>query len=111
VRRETTTSASADARAAHAGRFDLLRFDPDRMEWASASGGTLPTGRKPVDGGFEQGGGRLFHAYATVDGVQVPGKAGEHLVRESTLSVNWEADAHVCARAGSTSRSVAKSTS
>jgi hypothetical protein len=66
--------------AAHAGRFDLLRFDPERMEWAPASGGALPAGRKPVDGGFEQSGGRLYHAYAKVDGVDVPGKAGEHLV-------------------------------
>ncbi|GAA5921806.1 hypothetical protein JCM1841_005549, partial [Sporobolomyces salmonicolor] len=29
--------------------------------------------------GFEESGHHLFHALFTIDGVQVPGKAGEHL--------------------------------
>ena len=68
----------------HQGRFDLLPFDPASMELVRAEGGRIPNGRRPVEGGYEEGGARLFHALATLHehgGVKVPGKCGEHLVR------------------------------
>ena len=67
----------------HRGRFDLLPFDPMTMEWVHTSQGRIPTGRRPVEGGYEEHGGKLYHALGTVNGVKVPGKTGEHLVRLS----------------------------
>ena len=64
----------------HNGRFDLLPFDPETMEWVPASLGRTPTDRRPVRGGYEQNGARLYHAIATVKSTRVPGKTGEHLV-------------------------------
>ncbi|KAI0734301.1 hypothetical protein C8Q72DRAFT_460923 [Fomitopsis betulina] len=63
----------------HHGRYDLLPFDPTTMEWVHTSQGRVPPGRRPVEGGYEQGGGKLYHALAVIDGIRVPGKAGEHL--------------------------------
>ncbi|KZT18974.1 hypothetical protein NEOLEDRAFT_1142656 [Neolentinus lepideus HHB14362 ss-1] len=63
----------------HNGRYDLLPFTPENMEWVSASYGRVPPGRTPVEGGYEEGGAKLYHALAQVNGVHVPGKAGEHL--------------------------------
>ena len=93
----------------HTGRYDLLRkfllfhypliHDPRNyltllnlisswpykaftqdMELIPASGGVLPPGRRPVEGGYENGI-KLYHAVGQIDGVRVPGKCGEHLVR------------------------------
>lgn len=69
----------------HQGRYDLLPFAPDMMEWVRASKGHIPNGRRPVEGGYEENGAKLYHALAVVDGVCVPGKTGEHLVRSSLL--------------------------
>ena len=63
----------------HYGRFDLLPFRHDQMEWVHTSGGRIPSGRRPIEGGYEEGGRKLYHAVAVVNGVKVPGKAGEHL--------------------------------
>ncbi|KAH9849703.1 hypothetical protein C2E23DRAFT_736520 [Lenzites betulinus] len=63
----------------HRGRFDLLPFDPSAMEWVPAANGQIPPGRRPVEGGYEESGGKLFHALANVNGVRVPGKTGVHL--------------------------------
>lgn len=65
----------------HHGRYDLLPFDQNTMEWVHTAQGRVTPGRRPVEGGYEQGGGKLYHALAVIDGVRVPGKAGEHLVR------------------------------
>lgn len=67
----------------HNGRFDLLPFDERSMELVRTEGGRIPPGRRPVEGGYEEGGGKLYHALATMHehgGVKVPGKCGEHLV-------------------------------
>ncbi|PIL35555.1 hypothetical protein GSI_02283 [Ganoderma sinense ZZ0214-1] len=64
----------------HRGRYDLLPFDPNTMEWVPASHGQLPPGRRPVEGGYEENGEKLYHALASVQGVRVPGKTGAHLV-------------------------------
>ena len=69
----------------HQGRYDLLPFDPNTMEWVPAEGGRLPNGRRPVEGGYEENGAKLYHALAVVNGVKVPGKVGEHLVRDSAM--------------------------
>ncbi|KAI0775184.1 hypothetical protein BD413DRAFT_471824 [Trametes elegans] len=67
------------AEVEHRGRYDLLPFDPATMEWVPAARGQIPYGRRPVEGGYEETGGKLYHALATVQGVQVPGKTGTHL--------------------------------
>lgn len=63
----------------HHGRFDLLPFRPDQMEFVHTSHGVIPPGRRPVEGGYEEDGNKLYHAVAVVNGVKVPGKTGEHL--------------------------------
>ncbi|KAI0331881.1 hypothetical protein GY45DRAFT_1321683 [Cubamyces sp. BRFM 1775] len=63
----------------HRGRYDLLPFDPTTMEWVPTSHGQIPYGRRPVEGGYEENGQKLYHALATVNGVKVPGKAGTHI--------------------------------
>ncbi|TFK47823.1 hypothetical protein OE88DRAFT_746128 [Heliocybe sulcata] len=63
----------------HNGRYDLLPFTPENMEWVATSYGRIPAGRRPVEGGYEEHGAKLYHALAEVNGVYVPGKTGEHL--------------------------------
>ncbi|KAG6879884.1 hypothetical protein C0992_010237 [Termitomyces sp. T32_za158] len=63
----------------HHGRFDLLPFVPQTMEWVHASYGQMPPGRRPIEGGYELNGAKLYHGLALVNGVKVPGKTGEHL--------------------------------
>ncbi|KIJ62788.1 hypothetical protein HYDPIDRAFT_156852 [Hydnomerulius pinastri MD-312] len=63
----------------HHGRYDLLPFDPETMEWVPTSLGRIPNKRDPVQGGYEENGAKLYHAMATVRAVRVPGKTGEHL--------------------------------
>src|SRR5260221_13858308 len=65
----------------HNGRYDLLPFVPEHMEFVKTSHGRVPYGRQPVKGGFENDGKELYHAVAVIDGVKVPGKTGTHLVR------------------------------
>ncbi|KAI0309916.1 hypothetical protein OF83DRAFT_1166752 [Amylostereum chailletii] len=64
----------------HEGRYDLLPFVPETMEWVRTGGGRVPKGRRPVEGGYEDHGAKLYHAVAEIGGVRVPGKTGEHLV-------------------------------
>jgi hypothetical protein len=71
----------------HNGRFDLLPFEPHLMEWVQTHGGQIPHGRRPVEGGYEDGGAKLYHALANIHGTLVPGKTGEHLVRRASLAV------------------------
>ena len=63
----------------HHGRYDLLPFNPQTMEFVPTSHGLIPQGRRPIEGGYEEYGGKLYHAVAHVHGVRVPGKTGEHL--------------------------------
>ncbi|KIJ37610.1 hypothetical protein M422DRAFT_177869 [Sphaerobolus stellatus SS14] len=63
----------------HHGRYDLLPIDENWMEWVQTGHGRIPPGRRPVEGGYEENGERLFHALANIDGNWVPGKTGEHL--------------------------------
>jgi len=63
----------------HHGRYDLLPIDDNLMEWVQTSYGRIPNGRRPVEGGYEENGERLFHALANVEGMWVPGKTGTHL--------------------------------
>jgi hypothetical protein len=49
------------------------------MEFVHTSRGVIPPGRRPIEGGYEQDGNKLYHAVAVVNGVKVPGKTGEHL--------------------------------
>jgi len=62
----------------HHGRYDLLPISPE-MEWVPTREGKIPSGRRPVEGGYESNGVKLFHALGSMDGVNVPGKTGEHL--------------------------------
>jgi len=63
----------------HHGRFDLLPFDPNTMELIYVSHGHIPAGRRPIEGGYEDNGNKLYHGVATVNGVRVPGKTAPHL--------------------------------
>ncbi|KAJ4476229.1 hypothetical protein J3R30DRAFT_415986 [Lentinula aciculospora] len=63
----------------HHGPYDLLPFDPQTMEFVRTSRGEVPPGRRPVEGGYEDNGNKLYHGIATVSGVSVPGKTGPHL--------------------------------
>lgn len=63
----------------HHGRYDLLPFVPQQMEWVHTGYGQIPAGRRPIEGGYEENGGKLYHAIAPINGVNVPGKTGEHL--------------------------------
>jgi hypothetical protein len=65
----------------HHGLYDLLPFDPATMEWVAASNGLIPDGRRPIEGGYDENGQKLYHAMGIIDGVRVPGKTGVHLVR------------------------------
>ena len=76
----------------HSGTILLLPFNLATMEWVQASHGTIPPGRRPVEGGYERlGGKKLYHALALVEGVSVPGKAGEngHLVSSVSITGGW----------------------
>jgi Protein of unknown function (DUF3421) len=64
----------------HHGRYDLLPFIPERMEFVPTSHGRIPLGRQPIKGGFEYTGQELYHAAAVVHGIKIPGKTGIHLV-------------------------------
>ncbi|KAJ3815136.1 hypothetical protein EV368DRAFT_71854 [Lentinula lateritia] len=63
----------------HHGRYDLLPLDSNTMEFVRTSRGQIPPGRRPVEGGYEENGSKLYHGIATVNGVRVPGKTGLHL--------------------------------
>ncbi|KAI0077918.1 hypothetical protein K474DRAFT_1684074 [Panus rudis PR-1116 ss-1] len=78
---------------AHNGRYDLLPFDPATMEWVHSEMGRIPAGRRPVEGGYEEHGGKLYHALGTVNGLQVPGKVGEHLSEAKVAFGGAEVDA------------------
>jgi len=64
----------------HHGRYDLLPFVPQMMEWVLTSRGQIPQGRRAIEGGVENHGAKLYHAVAKVGNVWVPGKTGTHLV-------------------------------
>ncbi|PFH49004.1 hypothetical protein AMATHDRAFT_123775, partial [Amanita thiersii Skay4041] len=82
----------------HNGRYDLLPFVPELMEFVTTSHGRIPPGRRPISGGFEESGRPLYHAMAVVNGTRVPGKTGEHLGgcnvgyggREHAIKENYE---------------------
>jgi DM9 repeat len=59
-------------------RYDILPITQEH-EWIPTSHGRVPEGRRPVDGGYEESGHRLYHAVAVVHGCSVPGKTGAHL--------------------------------
>jgi len=63
----------------HQDRFDLLPFDPNTMEFVRTSHGHIPAGRRPVEGGYEDNGNKLYHGIAVVNGVKTPGKTAPHL--------------------------------
>ena len=77
----------------HRGTTFLLPFDPATMLSVRASHGQLPRGSRPVEGGYERiDAQKLYHALAVVNGVSVPGKAGEngHMVG-GCLACRWTA--------------------
>ncbi|KAI0264512.1 hypothetical protein BC834DRAFT_924701 [Gloeopeniophorella convolvens] len=82
----------------HSGRYDLLPFVPEQMEWVPAAHGQVPAGRRPIEGGYESNGAKLYHAAVWVNGVKVPGKTGTHLgganvafgLREHSVSEGYE---------------------
>lgn len=75
---------------AHHGRYDLLPFDPQQMEFVRTAHGQIPAGRRPIEGGYEDNGAKLYHAIGVVNGVRIPGKTGEHLYVGSPYLINWE---------------------
>jgi hypothetical protein len=69
----------------HPGRYDLLPFIPSAMEWVSTSGGKVPISRRPIEGGYDEDGSKLYHAAARIDHIIVPGKTSSRLVRTVVL--------------------------
>ncbi|KAK0438879.1 uncharacterized protein EV420DRAFT_1585085 [Desarmillaria tabescens] len=64
----------------HEGRYDLLQFNPDTMEFVRASEGRIPAGRRPVKGGYEEDGMPLYHGIAMHPNKhRVPGKTSPRL--------------------------------
>jgi hypothetical protein len=64
--------------------FEILPFDPNRMEWVKTSNGKIPGGKTPVEGGYiGPNHERLFHAYGSVDWgnrqITCPGKTSESM--------------------------------
>jgi len=49
------------------------------MEWVHTREGEVPYGRRPVEGGYEESGEKLYHALVHINGIHVPGKTGHHL--------------------------------
>jgi hypothetical protein len=46
--------------------YEVLPFDPARMEWVQTSDGHIPDGRTPVEGGYDADHSPFFHAYGSV---------------------------------------------
>ena len=70
----------------HNGEYNLLPTTPD-MEWVPTRNGEIPSGRRPVQGGYESNGEKLFHALGKINGIDVPGKTGRHLVSGSLTPI------------------------
>jgi hypothetical protein len=70
----------------HDGTYTLLPFDPSTMEFVPSSFGEIPSGRRPVEGGYEAHGPKLYHAVAEYNGIRLPGKTGLHLVCSSVVA-------------------------
>ncbi|KAJ5116800.1 hypothetical protein N7456_001148 [Penicillium angulare] len=75
----------------HDGKYDLLPFVPELMALVPSYRGEVPEGRRPIPGGHESDGRKLYHAVAEVDGLLVPGKVAPHLL----LEVAWIEKIHV----------------
>ncbi|KAH8826648.1 hypothetical protein DL96DRAFT_1608569 [Flagelloscypha sp. PMI_526] len=60
-------------------RYEVLPYDPKTMELVPTSHGAIPEGRRPVEGGYEESGAKLYHSVAEHDGYMMPGKTGVHL--------------------------------
>lgn len=73
----------------HYGEYELLPFVPEVMEYVPSSMGRVPEGRNAILGGYE-GENKLYHALATIEGVQVPGKAGPQFVSVSYYHFYWD---------------------
>ncbi|KAK7676655.1 hypothetical protein QCA50_020399 [Cerrena zonata] len=77
---------SDDLDREHNGHWELLPFDPERMEWVSPCDGFVPPKRTPVEGGYEMsrnGQVSLYYALTTVvdewgNREEFIGKAGRH---------------------------------
>ena len=76
-----------DNEVEHHGKYNLLPITPD-MEWVPTKNGQIPRGRRPVEGGYEANGEKLFHAIGNINGIDVPGKTGRHLVSRSLTSAH-----------------------
>jgi hypothetical protein len=64
----------------HLGRYDLLPFDPEMMEWVPTHYGRVPPGRIAIEGGYEDHGVRLYHALVIYNDIPIPCKTAAHLV-------------------------------
>lgn len=82
---ETPMASATWAWAEHVrDSFTILRFDRDLLELVTAYGSDcVPSGRRPVIGGYEANGEPLYHSVAECDGHLIPGKAASHLVLHS----------------------------
>ena len=76
----------AEREVHHRGKYELLPFIPEIMEWVPAKAdGSLPEGRNFVEGGYEKvesaNGAvtetKLYHARAEVEQSMVPGRTAE----------------------------------
>ena len=57
----------------HHGRYDLLLVTQD-MECVPTENGEIPPGRRPVEGGYESNGNKLYHALVSFGEYSSPGR-------------------------------------
>ncbi|KAE9404942.1 hypothetical protein BT96DRAFT_877056 [Gymnopus androsaceus JB14] len=81
-------------------RYELLRFNSNMMELVRTSQGQIPSGRRPIEGSYEEDGTKLYHGMAIVNGIKslerllviccnVPFAGEEHGVREDYETLCW----------------------
>jgi hypothetical protein len=73
VRKGVAAFASFKGTEKKSSYYNILKVDLAKMEWVPASGGIVPGGRMPVEGGYEPGEESLYHAYGLVGDLKVPG--------------------------------------
>ncbi|KAG2367817.1 hypothetical protein BDR07DRAFT_1372524 [Suillus spraguei] len=85
----------AYAEVEHKGRYNLLPFDPENMEWIRTSLGRIPHNRDPVIGGYEEVGRNCIMQWVAwmilgfLGGCNVPFGGIEHIIKNDYEILCW----------------------